>query len=41
MAPSKSLTYMFHTPSRQWARFDSVVPYVLQEQKEGQTMCTD
>jgi hypothetical protein len=29
MALFKSLTYMFHAPSRQWARFDKVVPHVL------------
>lgn len=40
MAIFKSLTYIFHAPSRQWARFDEVVLYALEEelrvQEEGQ-----
>jgi hypothetical protein len=34
MAVFKSLTYLSHAPSRQWARFDKVVSYPLNAELE-------
>lgn len=35
MAVFKSLTYLLHAPSRQWDRFDKVVPCALEEKDEA------